>query len=70
MPGGQLFSKDASEEAFKEKVDALKTEVKYWEDYAQHGYIAGEEFTMAGALPLLQVPIINFASTMHGCSQV
>ena len=63
--GQQLFSKDA-----KEKVDALKTEVKYWEDYAKHGYIAGEEFTLAGALPLLQVPIINFASTMHGCSQV
>ena len=46
----QLFTKDASPEAFKEKTDALKTEVKLWEDYAKSGYIAGDEFTLAGAL--------------------
>lgn len=39
----------ASQEDMNTKVDALKTELGYWEDYlSSNVYIAGPDFTLAG----------------------
>ena len=39
----------ASQEEMNTKVEALKTELGYWESYlSSNAYIAGSEFTLAG----------------------
>ena len=46
----QLFSKNPDMVAFKEKAEAVKEELKYWEGYVKDGgYVVGDKFTLAGA---------------------
>ncbi|CAL5224615.1 g7331 [Coccomyxa viridis] len=43
----KMFNQNPDPEAVAKAKEALKNELKYWEDYTKSGYVAGSSFTLA-----------------------